>query len=104
MTESAHLALALAAGLVLGTLFYYGLWLTVRATLTARHPALWVLGSFVGRVGGAVTGLYYVGRGDWRALLGGLLGFVAARYLVAHFTRPAAPDGVPLSKPIPHDA
>ncbi|MGY3090917.1 F1F0 ATPase subunit 2 [Hymenobacter sp. UYAg731] len=104
MTEPTHLALALVAGLALGILFYYGLWLTVRATLTARHPALWVLGSFLGRVGGAVTGLYHVGRGDWRTLLGGLLGFVAARYLVAHFTRPAAPAGVPLSKPISHDA
>ena len=104
MTETAHIASALVAGLALGTLFYYGLWLTVRATLTARHPALWVLGSFLGRVGGAVTGLYYLGRGDWRALLGGLLGFVAARYLVAHLTRPAAPDEVPISKPISHDA
>ncbi len=104
MTEPIRLTLALGAGLALGTLFYYGLWLTVRATLRARNPALLVLGSFVGRVGAAVAGLYYLGRDDWQMLLGGLLGFVAARYLVAHFTRPPAPGGVPVSKPISHES
>ena len=104
MTESVHpalnLALAFVGGLTLGTLFYYGLWRTVRAAFTAPNPALWVLGSFLVRVGGAVAGLYYVGRGDWRALVGGLLGFVAARYVVTHFTRPAAPGGAPLPTPV----
>ncbi len=103
MTEPLRIALALVAGLALGTLFFYGLWLTVRLALASRVPALWVLGSFLVRVGGAVAGLYYVGRGgDWRALLGCLVGFVAARYLVAAGTRRAGPQNPPIPIPLPH--
>lgn len=97
------MALALVAGLALGTVFFYGLWLTVRLALASRVPALWVLGSFWLRVGAAGAGFYYVGRGgDWRALLGCLFGFVAARYLVAAGTRPAGPPNPPVSNSLPH--
>ena len=103
MTEPVRMALALVAGLALGTLFFYGLWLTVRLSLASRAPALWVLGSFWLRAGSAVAGFYFVGRGgDWRALLACLLGFVAARYLVAAGTRPATPPTPPIPSPLPH--
>ena len=90
MTESLRLGLALVAGLGLGTLFFYGLWRTVQHSLTARHPALWLLGSLLLRLGLAMLGFYYVGQGSWPRLLACLAGFVAARYGVAYFTRPAA--------------
>ena len=102
MTEFTSLALALVAGLALGTLFFYGLWLTVRRALTARYPALWLLGSLVGRLALAGAGFYCVGQGSWPRLVACLAGFVAARYLVAHFTRPAV--ALPLSKPLDHES
>jgi F1F0 ATPase subunit 2 len=103
MTEPVRMALALVAGLALGTLFFYGLWLTVRLTLASRVPALWVLGSFWLRAGSVGVGFYFVGRGgDWRALLACLVGFVAARYLVAAGTRPATPPTPLTASHLPH--
>lgn len=102
MTEFLRLALALLAGLGLGTLFFYGLWRTVQHSLTARFPALWLLGSLLVRVAITVAGFYYVGQGSWQRLLACLAGFVAARYAVAYFTRPAA--AAPALPVLQHDA
>ena len=100
MTDSFRLALALLAGLGLGTLFYYGLWRTVQRGLAARSPALWLLGSLVVRLGLAGAGFYYVGQGSWPRLLACLAGFVAARLVVAYFTRPVP---APRPTPLAHD-
>lgn len=102
MNEFAKIALAGVAGLGLGTFFFYGLWLTVRKTLTARSPALWVLGSFLVRVGVTVSGFYHVGNGNWQRLVGCLLGFVVARYLVIYLTRSAEARQPSVEKSISH--
>ena len=90
MNDPLPLLLAGAAGLVLGAIFFGGLWWTVRKGLTARQPALWFLGSMLLRMGIALTGFYFVGRGDWRRLIACLLGFVIARFVVTWLTRPPA--------------
>lgn len=102
MNEFAKIALAGVAGLGLGTFFFYGLWLTVRKTLTARSPALWVLGSFVVRVGVAVAGFYYVSNGNWRRLMACLLGFVVARYMVTYLIRLAEARQESVEKSVSH--
>ena len=87
MNDPLPLLLAGAAGLVLGAIFFGGLRWTVRKGLTARQPALWFLGSMLLRMGIALAGFYFVGRGDWRRLLACLLGFVIARFVVTWLTR-----------------
>ena len=59
------LALALVVGLVLGTIFFGGLWWTVRKGVSSKHPALWFLGSMLVRMSIVLLGFYFVGRGDW---------------------------------------
>ena len=87
MNNSLLLMLAGLAGLLLGAIFFGGLWWTVRKGLTAKQPALWFLGSTVLRMGVALAGFYFVGRGDWRRLLACLAGFVVARVIVTWLTR-----------------
>ncbi|MEO7057848.1 MAG: ATP synthase subunit I [Caldimonas sp.] len=86
-----ELALAAAAGGLLGLLFFGGLWWTLRRAFASPRPALWVAGSLLLRMACVAAGFVVVSAGDWRRLLACLLGFWAARWLVVRTTdRPAA--------------
>ena len=87
MNEPLPLLLASAVGLLLGAIFFGGLWWTVRKGLSSRQPALWFFGSMLLRMGIALAGFYFVGRSDWRRLIACLLGFVVARFVVTWQTR-----------------
>jgi F1F0 ATPase subunit 2 len=74
-------------GLVLGAVFFGGLWWTVRKGVSAPRPALWFVGSMLLRTSVVLAGFYFVADGDWQRLLVCLLGFVIARFLVMRLTR-----------------
>jgi F1F0 ATPase subunit 2 len=82
------LALALMAGMVLGTLFLAGLWWTVRKGVSSRHPAAWFLGSLLLRTGLILAGFHVVSGGQGDRLLSCLLGFLIARFFIMRFTGP----------------
>jgi F1F0 ATPase subunit 2 len=88
MNEFLSLAPALAAGVLLGTIFFGGLWWTVRKGVSAQRPALWFFGSMLLRMSITLAGFYLVGREDWERWLLCLLGFVLARLVVKWLTRP----------------
>ena len=50
MNEFLSLAPALAAGLLLGAIFFGGLWWTVRKGVSSKRPALWFFGSMLLRM------------------------------------------------------
>ena len=81
-------AIALAVGAVLGAIFFGGLWWTVRNALTAANPALRFLASLLLRTGIVLTGFYYASGNGWLSLLLCLCGFIIARVVVTHITRP----------------
>ena len=87
MIKSEYMLLAFIAGLVLGTLFFGGLWLTVKKAVASKNTALWFLGSSFLRVSMVLIGFYYIGQGNWQRLLICVLGFIAARFLVMRVTR-----------------
>jgi F1F0 ATPase subunit 2 len=87
MNNFLFLALALGAGLVLGAVFFGGLWWTVSKGVFSKSPGVWFLGSILLRMSIVLAGLYYIGRGDWERLVSCLLGFVIARYIVMRLTR-----------------
>jgi F1F0 ATPase subunit 2 len=87
MNSLLFLALALVSGLLLGALFFGGLWWTVRKGVLSKSPALWFLGSMLLRMGIVLAGFYFVGRGDWQRLVTFLLGFIIARFIVMRLTR-----------------
>ena len=88
MNETLTLALAWVAGLLLGTIFYGGLWWTVRKGVMSKQPALWFLISMPLRMCIALAGFYYVSGGHWQRLLLCLCGFIMARLVVIWLTRP----------------
>ncbi len=89
MNDTLTLILAWGAGLVLGAIFFAGLWWTVRKGVLSPRPVLWFLGSLLLRMSIALAGFYFVGRGHWERLLACLIGFVVARLIVTWMTRPA---------------
>ena len=92
MGETWNLALSLAAGILLGTFFFGGLWWTVHRGVSSRNPGLWFIGSTLLRTSAVMTGFYFLlglPAENWQILLAGLLGFIITR-LVA--TRLAGTD------------
>jgi len=87
MTEVLFMFLSFIVGLLLGTVFFGGLWYTVGKLATSPSPGLWFICSFVMRAAIAVIGFYYVSAGSWRRLLVCVAGFIVARYSVVYFTK-----------------
>ena len=78
---------ALAAGVVLGTLFFGGLWWTVSRGLSATIPGVWFGLSTLVRMAVAVCGLYYIARLGLPSLVACLCGLLFARAAVKRLTR-----------------
>lgn len=82
---------AALAGVVLGGLFYGGLWWTVRRLASFRRPALALMASALLRTAVALTGFWWVADGRWWRIALCLAGFVLARLVVTWTTkRPSA--------------
>ena len=88
MNEALALLMAVLAGGLIGAIFFGGLWWTVRRGLSSKQPALWFLGSLVLRTGITLVGFYFVSNQHLERLLLCLFGFVMARLVVTHITRP----------------
>ncbi len=88
MSSPLMLLLTWLVGALLGGLFFGGLWWTVRKIPTARHPALWVLGSLVVRTGVTLTGFYLVAGPHWDRMLSCFVGFAVARPLAKRLASP----------------
>ena len=86
MNETLTMLLAWLAGGVLGTIFFGGLWWTVRKGVSSKQPVLWFFGSLLLRMSIALAGFYFVSGGHWDRLLACLLGFVIARFIVTRLT------------------
>ncbi len=87
MSEPLGLMLAWVTGVLLGAMFFGGLWWTIRKSIASQRPALWFVGSLLLRMSIAVTGFHLVSGGHWQRLLVCLLGFVMARVVVTRLTR-----------------
>ena len=92
MNEVVHLISAFIAGGLIGTIFFGGLWWTVRRGMTSRYAALWFTGSLVVRLSVTLAGFYWVGRDDWQRLLACLVGFVIARVVVTRWAGSQMPQ------------
>lgn len=104
MNETLMLPLALAAtaGCALGTLFFGGLWWTVRKAVSSQRPSLWLLGSLLLRTSTTLAGFYLVGSGHWQRLLACCLGFVLARFIFVRLTAAPVPSPRISGKEVDH--
>ena len=87
MNEIWSLVPALVAGMLLGAMFFGGLWWTVRKGISSTRPARWFSGSLLLRTTLTLAGFYVVSDGHWEKLLVCLLGFTIARLIVTRLTR-----------------
>ncbi len=87
MSDTTGIVVSLLTGLLLGLLFFGGLWWTVQRILTARHPVALVMGSLLLRLGAVIIGMVLVAHGHWERFVVCLLGLVIARVAVTRLTR-----------------
>ncbi len=88
--------LLLLAGMLLGIVFYGGLWLTVRSLSSTRHPVWLTLCSFWMRMLAVLAGFLFLVKGSWQHAFICLAGFAIGRlavskYLATPETRPRCP-------------
>ncbi|MDH3503676.1 MAG: ATP synthase subunit I [Nitrospirota bacterium] len=89
MNEIFMMVPALVAGMLLGAMFFGGLWWTVQKGVSSTRPAIWFFGSLLLRTSMTLAGFYVFSGGQWEKLLMCLLGFTIARVIVTRLTRVA---------------
>ncbi|MEO8765752.1 MAG: ATP synthase subunit I [Ginsengibacter sp.] len=104
MNEASYMILAFIGGLLLGTLFFGGLWFTVKKAVTSKIPALWIFSSFFLRISIALIGFYFIGAGAWQRLIIAVIGFIAARFMVIHLTKSIEDKKMQLKKEVGNEA
>ena len=87
MNEIMILGLPLMAGILLGIIFFGGLWLTIVKGLPSKNPGLWFITSLILRLGLVLAGFYFVTAGHWERMLACLLGFIAVRFFMIRLTQ-----------------
>jgi len=89
MNDTVSLVLALLAGVLLGAVFFGGLWWTVQKGVSSKQPALWFFGSLLLRTSVCLGWLLLFRARPLGKAAGLLLGFVIARLVVTGLTRAA---------------
>jgi F1F0 ATPase subunit 2 len=84
--------LVFCVGIILGAIFFGGLWWTVKKMQTVKRPALWFIVSFLARAMITLSGFYWVGEGEWLRLMLCILGFIVARFVIILMTNSNAND------------
>ena len=87
MNEPLILMCVLLVGMLLGAVFFGGLWWTVDKAASSKQPAVLFLFSLLIRLSIVLVGFYFMGRGHWERFLICLLGFIMARFIVIRLTR-----------------
>jgi len=102
MNEILAMVLAWVAGLLLGAVFFGGLWWTVRKGVSSPRPAALFFGSLLLRMSIVLVGLYLVGHEHAERLMLCLLGILVARFVVMRLTRPSGDQHHPRAREVPH--
>lgn len=87
MHDVFSLALAGLGGVLLGLVFFGGLWWTVFKAVQSPRPALWFILSFVLRMGLVVAGIASIGGSHWMRFAACVCGFLLARCLIIRVAR-----------------
>lgn len=86
--------LAFIAGVLLGVLFFGGLYLTVRQLTTMKHPALFMMLSLILRLVVVAGGIYLIMDGEVRNMLSAMAGILLVRFvLIRKLGKPGLSDG-----------
>lgn len=103
MNDILNTVLVFVGGIVLGILFFGGLWFTVKKMVNSKRAALWLFTSFFLRIGIALLGFYFIGFGNWQRILICLVGFIAGRFIVIHYTKARPAKSFQIEKEVFHE-
>jgi len=90
--EIIALSLALLAGVLIGAIFFGGLWWTVLYGLKAKRPVLLFISSLTVRFGLALIVFYFVGEGHLERLTACLAGFIVSRVIIGRIFQRSKSD------------
>lgn len=83
-----QLGFAGIAGMVLGLIYFGGLWVTVKRLSVAARPAILTLSSYLVRLGVTLFGFYFLAEGSWQRLLAMFCGFMVMRVILVRLLMP----------------
>jgi F1F0 ATPase subunit 2 len=69
-------------GIILGIVFFGGLYFTVRKLTEINNPSVLFVFSFIVRMAVLLWGLFYVSKGGYKGVLFTLLGILVIRYIM----------------------
>ena len=82
MNNTLYLVLVFVMGLVLGTFFFGGLWLTVKLAVKSKYPSLLFMLSSAFRIVVTLFGFYLITKGGLPNIVICMSGFVVARFVI----------------------
>jgi len=83
MDTSIELTLAFLTGIVLGIIFFGGLWLTIRWAMNSKNPGIWFLLSMLSRTAIVVVGIFVITHGEIGEVLLCMAGFILTRIFLS---------------------
>lgn len=92
-----------AAGVVLGGLYFGGLWITLTRVGSARRPGLLLVGSYALRLAVSAVGFGLLASLGIVPAAAGLAGFLVARGVMIGRLRPDRGEAAPAPSPAPPD-
>ena len=102
MSEPLTLFLSLAAGVLLGVVFFAGLLWTISKGLSSKQPALWFSVSLLLRMSITLLGFYFVSGRQFQRLMFCLLGFVMTGFVVTWLNRESKESQICRAQEVPH--
>jgi F1F0 ATPase subunit 2 len=92
--DSTPLALALSAlaGIVLGILYFGGLWLTITKMRELKNPGIFLTLSFILRTVVVIGGFYLISDGKLERLAVAMLAFFVIRFVFIRYFSPERND------------
>lgn len=74
--------LAVFIGIIVGVIYFGGLYLSVQKITEVKHPSLLMVLSFVVRMAVLVVAFFYLSKGGYKNILFALLGVMAVRLVM----------------------
>ena len=88
MNELIAILISISSGIILGMVYFGGLWLTLQRVRTTKQPALLTLASFMGRSALCILGFYLISGIGLRGLALCLAGFVLVKIALIRMLGP----------------
>ena len=82
-----HYITWLIIGFLLGVFYFGGLWWTTKKIITAKRPAILLMGSFFVRVMTVLYVLYIFADSNFMNILTIMIGFMGSRFIIASYIK-----------------